>query len=290
MLIQDLYRKIFTTWFDEYQNETRYGIKGKLIITEQSNYQKITIIETKKYGKALLLDNCWMTTEKEEKSYHESLVHPALSTAKEIRKVLIIGGGDGGAVRECLLYNEVKHLDLVEIDNRVIELCQEYLPSLGGIAWEDPRLNIKIKDGVKWVMEAKDQSYDVIIVDGSDPKGPALGLFNKEFFQNCHRILKTGGVFATQSESPKTFLNIHLEMLTIIRQIFKYAEPLYGNVPIYPSGYWSWIFATKDKPRYLEPIPQRTEGIKTEFNIWSINWQRHAFKAMPAYLEKLINK
>ena len=140
-----------TNWFDEYHEGTRYGIEGSLLLEEESKYQKITIIKTKRYGNALLLNNCWMTTEKQESHYHECLVHPALSGAKEIKKILIIGGGDGGSLRQCLLYNEVENIDLVEIDKRVIEISKEYLSNIGKNSWDDHRVNIKIEDGTKWV-------------------------------------------------------------------------------------------------------------------------------------------
>ena len=275
-----------TKWFDENQNGARYGLKGSLIIEEESNYQKITIIETKKYGKALLLNNCWMTAEHQEKSYHECLVHPALTGAKEIRKVLIIGGGDGGSLRQCLLYKEVECIDLVEIDNRVIEICQEHLANIAEKSWEDPRVNIQIKDGIKWVSNSKDNSYDVIIIDGADPDGPAKNLFKKSFFKNCHRILRNGGVFASQTESPEAFLDVHIKTVKNLRKIFKYADPCYGSVPIYPSGWWSWTFAASDKARYLSPMKIRTSQIAQSCDVWSTRWQKGAFEAMPAFIER----
>ena len=115
-------------WIDEYHQGVRYGLEGKILINEKSPFQQITLIESKRYGKGLLLDNCWMATEGQEKFYHECLVHPALCSAKNIFKVLIIGGGDGGSARECLRHKEIEHLDMVEIDGRVVELSQQYLP------------------------------------------------------------------------------------------------------------------------------------------------------------------
>ena len=114
-------RKLFYGWKDEYQKDVRYGLKGKKLFEQKSKFQKITIFESKRYGKALLLDYCWMTAEKQEKQYHECLVHPALSSAEELNNVLIIGGGDGGSARECLKYRELKQLKLIEIDKDVIE-------------------------------------------------------------------------------------------------------------------------------------------------------------------------
>tara|TARA_Y100001968_G_scaffold330080_1_gene380962 strand:- start:138 stop:1001 length:864 start_codon:yes stop_codon:yes gene_type:complete len=277
-------------WIDECHQGTRYGLLGKILITEQSDFQKISIIESNAYGKGLLLDDCWMITELQEKHYHESLIHPAMCTGEELSKILIIGGGDGGSARECLKYSEVKHIDMVEIDSRVIELSKQYLPSVGAQAWTDSRLNIHIQDGLNWIKNSKDNSYDIIIVDGSDPKGPAKGLFNKTFFSNCNRILKRGGVFATQSESPEAFRQIHIDTIKTIREAFKYADPLYGCVPIYPSGWWSWTFAAKDKPRYIEPQTDRAQLIAKTCEIWTPRWQKGAFETIPAFIERALKE
>ena len=156
--------KFFKTWIDEYNNGSRYGLKGKILFEKQSNFQKITIVQTDKYGKALLLDDAWMTAEYEEKNYHECLVHPALTGSKNIERILIIGGGDGGAARECFRYEEVKNIDLVEIDKVVIDVSKNFLPSIGGNAWNDKRLKINITDGIAWVKNIKDTIYDLSLI------------------------------------------------------------------------------------------------------------------------------
>ena len=276
-------------WIDEYHKDVRYGLKANILIDEKSQFQQITVIESNRYGKALLLDGCWMTSEKQEKSYHECLVHPALTSAESISKVLVIGGGDGGTIRECLKHKDVKKLDMVEIDKRVIEISQKYLPSLGENSWKDKRLNLKIIDGISWVQNSPQNHYDVIIIDGSDPKGPAKGLFNRKFFEHCKRILKKGGVFATQSESPEAFEEIHLDIIKTLRSVFKYADPMYGSVPIYPSGWWSWTFACTDTPRYLTPMKKRIEYLEKQTKIWTPKWQKGAFQCIPAFIENKLN-
>ena len=141
--------RIFNHWIDEYQGDVRFGLRGKVIVEEKTKFQKITIFESQYYGKVLALNNSWMTAEKQEKQYHECLVHPALSSSLELNNVLIIGGGDGGTARECLKYKDLKCLDLVEIDSLVIEMSQKYLSKIGGNCWQDQRLNVHIKDGAK---------------------------------------------------------------------------------------------------------------------------------------------
>ncbi len=277
-------------WCDEYHNGVRYGLEGKLILEESSSFQKIKIFESSRYGKALFLDDCWMTAEKSEKCYHECLIHPALCCSKQIKSILIIGGGDGGSARECLKYKEVISIDLVEIDQRVIELSKKYLPTIGGNAWSDSRLNLKIKNGIDWVKNKKDNSYNVIIIDGADPIGPSKELFSNSFLQDCKRILKPGGVLATQSESPESFQKLHINIVKVLREIFNYADPIYGSVPIYPSGLWSWTFASMEKIEYMNPQKNRVKEISKSCQIWSERWQQGAFNTIPAFIERELEK
>ena len=276
-------------WIDEHHNGVRYGLEGRVLVEETSPFQRITVIESERYGNGLLLDGCWMTAERQERHYHESLVHPALCSAASIERVLVIGGGDGGTARECLRHAGVQHLDMVEIDGRVVELSQEHLPSIGGGCWSDPRFHLHVGDGIAWAAQAADESYDVVMVDGSDPAGPAEGLFNRAFFSHCKRILKPGGVFATQSESPEAFRQVHLDTVKLIRELFGHADPLYGWVPMYPSGWWSWTFAASDGPRYRQPLPERAAAIEAGCAIWSPRWQRGAFDAVPAFVDRELN-
>ena len=273
-------------WIDEEHRGVRYGLAGELLLEENSQYQRISVINSERYGRGLLLDGCWMTAERQERHYHESLVHPALCGADSAARVLVIGGGDGGTARECLRHDAVQHLDMVEIDGRVVELSQEHLASIGGTAWSDPRFHLTVGDGIAWVASAADASYDVVLVDGSDPAGPAEGLFNRAFFEHCRRILRPGGVFATQSESPEAFREVHVAMVRLLREVFDHADPLYGWVPMYPSGWWSWTFAAMGAPRYRSPDPQRADAIAADCHIWSPRWQRGGFEAIPAFIER----
>ena len=200
--------------------------------------------------------------------------------------MLVIGGGDGGTARECLRHTGVQHLDMVEIDGLVVEWSQEHLPSIGAGCWSDPRFQLTVGDGIAWVREAEAASYDVVIVDGSDPAGPAEGLFNRAFFEHCRRILRPGGVFATQSESPEAFREVHLATVRLLREVFGHADPLYGWVPMYPSGWWSWTFAAVDGPRYRHAQPERAAGVAAGCEIWSPRWQSGAFEAVPAAIER----
>ena len=273
-------------WIDEEHRGVRYGLSGRVLVEEQSDFQQITVMESERYGKGLLLDGCWMTAERQERHYHESLVHPALCSAAAIERVLVIGGGDGGTARECLRHPGLRHLDMVEIDGRVVERSREHLPTIGGSAWSDPRFHLTVGDGIAWAANAPDASYDVVLVDGSDPAGPAEGLFNRTFFDHCRRILKPGGVFATQSESPEAFRDVHIAMVRLIREVFGHADPLYGWVPMYPSGWWSWTFAATDGPRYRTVLQERAAAVAAGCEIWSPAWQAGGFQAVPASIAR----
>ncbi|MFN9244889.1 MAG: polyamine aminopropyltransferase [Cyanobacteriota bacterium] len=277
-------------WIDEIHQGVRYGLAGRVLHEAQSPFQRETIIESERYGRGLLLDGCWMTAEHQERHYHEPLVHPALCGAERIERILVIGGGDGGTARECLRHQEVRHLDLVEIDGLVVEWSQQHLPTIGGGCWSDPRLHLTVGDGIAWAGAAADASYDVVIVDGSDPAGPAEGLFNRAFFEQCRRLLRPGGVFATQSESPEAFRQVHLDTVRLLRQVFGHADPLYGWVPMYPSGWWSWTFAATDSPHYRQPQPGRAEAVADGCQIWSPRWQEGAFAAMPAFITRELSR
>ncbi|GCE64865.1 polyamine aminopropyltransferase [cyanobiont of Ornithocercus magnificus] len=281
---------VTSSWVDEVHDGTRYGLHGRVITEEMSAFQRITVIDSDRYGRALLLDGCWMTAEHQERYYHEPLVHPALCCAITIERILIIGGGDGGTARQCLLYPDVKHLDLVEIDSRVIDLSRTYLPAIGSTAWEDPRLHLTVGDGTTWVADAATASYDVILVDGSDPTGPAKGLFSCSFLTQCRRLLKPGGIFATQSGSPEASCKFHQDIVSLTRDIFDYSDPLYGWVPMYPSGCWSWSFAAIGYPHYRNPQPERVANVADSCKIWSPRWQRGAFDAMPAFIERALKR
>ena len=277
------------TWIDEYHKGSRFGLNGKLLIRKTSKYQEIIVIENDYYGKALMLDGCWMTSLKDEKYYHECLVHPALSSIDEKSNVLIIGGGDGGTARECVKYTKIAKIDLVEIDKEVIKVSKKFLNESGGEAWNDKRLKIYIDDGVKWVENTRDNFYDVIFIDCSDPSEFSNLLFSDSFYKECKRILTPKGLLATQSESPESFKNIHINILKTLKNIFKVSETMYSFVPIYPSGIWSWTFASSEDLNLSKQNYDEVLKIEKGCEIWNLNFQNAAFKMMPNKIVKELN-
>ncbi|EEE39852.1 polyamine aminopropyltransferase [Prochlorococcus marinus] len=278
-----------TTWIDEYHKGSRFGLNGKILIKKTSKYQEIIIIENEYYGKALMLDGCWMTSLKDEKYYHECLVHPALTSIDEKSNILIIGGGDGGTLRECVKYSQISKIDLVEIDEEVIKISKKFLKEIGGEAWNDKRLEIHVDDGVKWVKKTRNNFYDVIFIDSSDPSEFSNLLFSDSFYKECKRILTPSGILATQSESPESFKNIHINILKTLKNIFKSSETMYSFVPIYPSGIWSWTFASSKNLNLSKQNYDEVKKIEKGCEIWNLNFQNAAFKMMPNKIVKQLD-
>jgi len=275
-----------TTWIDEYHKGSRFGLNGRILIKKISKYQEIIVIENEYYGKALMLDSCWMTSLKDEKYYHECLVHPALSSIDKKSNVLIIGGGDGGTVRECVKYTQISKIDLVEIDEEVIKISKKFLKEIGGEAWNDKRLEIHVDDGVEWVKKTRDNFYNVIFIDCSDPSEFSNLLFSDSFYKECKRILTPKGILATQSESPESFKNIHINILKTLKNIFKVSKTMYSFVPIYPSGIWSWTFACSEDLNLSKQNYDEVVKIEKGCEIWNLNFQNAAFKMMPNKIVK----
>jgi spermidine synthase len=238
-------------WIEEdWRGQARYSLKVlDWLHDERSPHQRIQVVDTQVYGRVLVLDGIFQTSERDEHYYHEMLVHPALCTAPAIERILIIGGGDGGTAREVLRHRQVREVVMVEIDERVVSVAQRYLPGIG-TGFGDPRLDLRIGDGVRYLADAPRRSFDVIILDGSDPVGPSEGLFNIEFYRHCERVLKADGVFALQSESIFLTHELWRDIQQSLNEVFAKVDPYLGMVPLYGTGTWSWTLCS----RALDPL------------------------------------
>lgn len=234
-------------WYREvFEDQTSLGLKvRRQLHAERSEFQYIEVLETEYAGRVLVLDGVFMTSEKDEFFYHEMIVHPALVSAPRIERVLIIGGGDGGTAREVLRHPGVKKCVMVEIDERVVAACKTHLPSIG-TAWDDPRLELRFEDGVRYVREEDVEPFDVVILDGSDPVGPAKGLFDESFYRGVRRVLAEDGVFALQSESPTVYEDVFFEIQQTLGRVFGSVHPYFGSVFLYGAGMWTWTLASQD--------------------------------------------
>ena len=221
---------------------TGLTVKVKSAIRKRTPYQELLLLETEDWGKMLVLDGAIQTTERDEFIYHEMIVHPAAFTfTRQIEKVLVIGGGDGGTVREVLKH-EPKQIDMVEIDRDVVEFAKEYLPSIS-CGLKDERVNLVFGDGREFVKD-KEGVYDLIIVDCSDPVGPSKVLYEESFYRDAARALKPDGIFVTQSESPFAQRKVHIQVVEELSKVFKIVRPYLAFIPTYPSGMWSFTIAS----------------------------------------------
>ena len=204
----------------------------------QSEFQLIEVFESEDFGRFLALDGFMMLTEKDEFIYHEMIVHVPMAVHPNPRNILIIGGGDGGAVRELCRYKSVEHIDLVEIDEQVVQVCKEHLPTVASDL-DDSRVKIHYEDGLRYIRRFTDY-YDLIIVDSTDPFGPGEGLFTKEFYGNCNKALKEDGILSNQHESPfypldaSAVRQIHKRVITS----FPLCRVYQAHIPTYPSGHF----------------------------------------------------
>ncbi len=225
----------------EYHTPTSgiFFVPRRRLLAARTAFQKMEIYETDSYGRVLLLDGLVQTTELDEFFYHEMLVHPAMTAHPRPEDVLIIGGGDGGALREVFRH-PVRRATLVEIDGAVIEACRRHFPGLSA-SFDDPRASVRVADGNDFIRETKDR-FDVILVDSSDPVGPSAILHQKKFFAALKARLKPGGVIAAQAGSVLFHLDHLKAKAAFLRKLFRWSGYYFGPVPTYPGGLWCYAF------------------------------------------------
>ncbi|MBQ8177430.1 MAG: polyamine aminopropyltransferase [Oscillospiraceae bacterium] len=275
-------------WFSEpHTPDVKMSIRiDRQLHSEQSEFQRIDIFESKEFGRFLTLDGLMMLTEKDEFIYHEMITHVAMASNPEIKNVLVIGAGDGGTVRELARYDTIEHIDMVEIDERVVEVSKEFLQQTA-CSLDDPRVNIVYDDGLRFVRR-KENCYDLIIVDSTDPFGPGEGLFTSEFYGNCFNALTEKGILVNQHESPyyaddaKAMQRAHKR----IKEFFDVCRVYQAHIPTYPSGHWLFGFASKA----IDPLTADIEkwnslGLKTRY--YNTDLHRGCF-AIPNYVKDLL--
>jgi spermidine synthase len=236
-------------WFTDKDENQALSLRftGEVFHDVQSPFQRVRILESYKYGRMLALDDMVMTTIEDEFHYHEMISHPSIFTHGNVKNVLVIGGGDGGTVREVLKHENIEQVTMVEIDGEVIEACKIHLPQIAS-AFNHPKLNLIVDDGIAFIKNAQEASYDIIIIDGSDPVGPAEGLFTVEFYTNCYKALRNGGILVAQGESPKFNEKAFRELNHTLQTIFgkENAPVSLFFVPTYPTGMWSFQYGLKN--------------------------------------------
>ena len=276
-------------WFSEYHTKNvRFSIRvDSQLYSGQSEFQRIDVFSSPDFGRFLVLDGYMMMTERDEFIYHEMITHVPMSVHPNVKKILVIGAGDGGVAGELLRFPTVEHIDLVEIDEQVVNVCREFLPFTAK-SLDDPRVHVHFEDGMRFVRSVENE-YDLIIVDSTDPFGPGEGLFTKEFYGNCWRALREDGVMVNQHESP-FYQNDAIAVKRAHKRIvesFDLSMVYQAHIPTYPSGHWLFGFSTKKYHPLNDFRPQywKSLGLKTRY----YNTQLHvgAF-ALPNYVEDLL--
>ena len=276
-------------WFSENHTENvKLSIRiNKQLHSEESDFQRIDVFESPEFGRFLALDGYLMLTEKDEFIYHEMITHVPMAVHPNVKDVLVIGAGDGGVMRELSKYPQIEKIDVVEIDERVVEVCKAYLPKTA-IGVEDKRINLYFQDGLKYIRRCEN-SYDLIIVDSTDPFGPGEGLFTKEFYGNCYKALKEDGIMVNQHESP-FYDEDALAMKRAHKRIvasFNLSRVYQVHIPTYPSGHWLFGFASKK----YHPVKDFDETMWCQYAIetkyYNPNIHRGAFY-LPNYVQELL--
>lgn len=276
-------------WFSEpHTPDVKLSIRvERQLYSGESDFQRIDVFESPEFGRFLVLDGYIMLTEKDEFIYHEMMVHVPMAVHPCVRRALVIGGGDGGVVRELTRYPEIEQIDLVEIDEQVIHVCREFLPEIS-CRLDENRVHIYYEDGLRFV-RAREDAYDLIIVDSTDPFGPGEGLFTREFYGNCFKALKEDGIMVNQHESPfyQADATACMRAHKRIVETFPISKVYQAHIPTYPSGHWLFGFASKkyhplrdlDKNRFLD------RELDTRY--YTPRLHEGAF-CLPAYVEKLL--
>jgi spermidine synthase len=271
-------------WFTEKQTKS-FGITAKIkqtLHTEQTEFQKLDMIETEEFGNMLVLDGMVMTTEKDEFVYHEMVAHVPLFTHPNPKNVLVVGGGDGGVIREVLKHPSVMKATLVEIDGKVIEYSKKYLPSIAG-KLEDPRVEVIVGDGFMHIAKSENE-FDVIMVDSTEPVGPAVNLFTKGFYSGISKALKEDGLFVAQTDNPWFTPDLISTVFKDVSEIFPITRLYTANVPTYPSGLWTFTIGSK-KYDPLEVSDERYHEIETKYYTKEVH--KAAF-ALPKFVGDLL--
>ncbi len=276
-------------WYTEqHSKEAKLSIKVlRQLYSVQSPFQKIDILESEEFGRFFTLDGCMMVTEKDEFIYHEMIVHVAMATNLNIKRVLVIGAGDGGTVRELTRYAGIEHIDMVEIDKLVVDVCREYLPQTAS-KLSDTRVHLHFEDGLRYV-RFKENEYDLIIVDSTDPFGPGEGLFTREFYGNCYKALTENGILINQHENAyyDTYTQAMRRAHEQIVHLFPICRVYQAHIPTYPSGHWLFGFASKqfDPIADLDAQAWQALGIRTRY--YNTELHKGCF-ALPTYINELL--
>ncbi|CAH9071245.1 unnamed protein product [Cuscuta europaea] len=295
------FSSVIPGWFSEispmWPGEAHSLKVEKILFQGKSDYQNLMVFQSATYGKVLVLDGVIQLTERDECAYQEMITHLPLCSIPNPKKVLVIGGGDGGVLREVSRHSSVEQIDICEIDKMVVEVSKQFFPDVA-VGFEDHRVTLHIGDGVAFLNNVPEGTYDAVIVDSSDPVGPAQELFEKPFFQSVAKALRPGGVVCTQAESIWLHMHIIEDIVANCRQVFKGSvNYAWTTVPTYPSGVIGFMLCSTEGPEvdFKKPInPLSSEDdshTETKGSLKFYNSEIHsAAFCLPSFAKKIIEK
>jgi spermidine synthase len=281
-----------TTWTTEVYNHVGFSLETtETLFEECSEFQRISVVDTKAYGRLLLLDGAVMTTDKDEFVYHEMITHVPMMVHPRPKRVLVIGGGDGGTIRELMKHPEVEEAVLCEIDGKVVEACKTFFPYHTS-RLTHPKVTVYVGDGVAYMAEAAEapHKFDVIIIDSTDPVGPGEGLFTETFYRHCFSALNEDGILVAQTESPFLSREVIEKVYPLYQRIFPIVNMYTGHIPTYPSGFWTWAFCSKRYEHYLSNAhsPRITPIVET-CQYYNAELHNASF-VLPNFVKQLVAK
>ena len=278
-------------WFSEsHTPDVKLSLKvKKQLYSRKSDYQKIDVFDTHEFGKVLALDGNIMLTERDEFIYNEMIVHVPMAVHPGIKRVLVIGVGDGGVVGELTRYERIKRIDLVEMDEQVAEACRQYLPANAG-RLDDERVHIYYENALKYIRRCEDK-YDLIIVDSNDPFGPAEGLFTREFYGNCFKALKSDGIMVNQQGSPFYAEDADAMQRSHKRIVntFPISRVYQAHIPSFAAGYWLFGFASKKYHPIDDLNVEEWNSLHLKTKYYTTRLHKGAFY-LPAFLEEMLQE
>lgn len=273
-------------WYTEFQTKN-LGLTARIketLFTGQSEFQEIVVVDSMEFGRMLILDGVFQTSIFEEFIYHEMIAHVPLYTHPNPKNVLVIGGGDGGSVREVVRHSSLESVEMVEIDGMVVEVSKKYLPEISAALLDDnPKVHVHIGDGIQHMAESEDK-YDVIIVDCSDPIGPGEGLFTPGFYKNVYKALRADGLFVQQTESPFYHQPLLKKLHKDISALFPITRTYLANIPLYPGGMHSFTMGSKK----YDPLKVNTDHFP-EFPTRYYNKELHkSCFVLPNFVQEML--
>ena len=278
-------------WFSEsHTPDVKLSLKvKKQLYSKKSDYQKIDVFDTHEFGKVLSLDGNIMLTERDEFIYNEMIVHVPMAVHPGIKRVLVIGVGDGGVVGELTRYERIKRIDLVEMDEEVAEACRQYLPANAG-RLDDERVHIYYENALKYIRRCEEK-YDLIIVDSNDPFGPSEGLFTREFYGNCYKALKSDGIMVNQQGSPFYAEDADAMQRSHKRIVntFPISRVYQAHIPSFAAGYWLFGFASKKYHPIDDLDAEGWNALHLKTKYYTTRLHKGAFY-LPAFLEEMLQE